>query len=120
MTTYTYTTRSPQAAARALEQVDVREVIFRASVGIIAVSLLMYGYFIAATVTDVIARSHAEKMAVALNTEVSDLESSYLAQSAGITRTFAAAQGYTEAVGTLFAVAGGAGKEVAFAKHEVR
>lgn len=120
MTTYTHILNTPRSAARALERVDVREVIFRASLTVIAASLLIYGYFIAATVADVIARAHAEKMTATLNTEVSRLESTYLAQSAGITRTFASAQGYTEARGTLFAAVPGAGKEVALAGHEVR
>jgi len=108
------------AITRTLAQYDIRDVVFRAALSLIAAALVLYAYFIAATVADVIARTHAEANTVALKSEVSALETTYLARSAGITRTLATEQGFVEAQGTLFASVPSAGSAVAYVSHEVR
>ncbi|OHA80637.1 MAG: hypothetical protein A2675_02710 [Candidatus Yonathbacteria bacterium RIFCSPHIGHO2_01_FULL_51_10] len=122
MTTRTYTMHQGRTTAitRTLAQYDIRDVVFRAALSLIAAALVLYAYFIAATVADVIARTHAEANTVALKSEVSALETTYLARSAGITRTLATEQGFVEAQGTLFASVPSAGSAVAYVSHEVR
>lgn len=122
MATRTYTIYQHHTAiiTRTLAQYDIRDVVFRATLSLIFTTLVLYAYFIAATVADVIARTHAEANIVALKSEVSELETTYLARSAGITRTLAAEQGFVEAQGTIFAAGPSTGAAVAYVSHEVR
>lgn len=108
------------AVARFFNIGELGTLVYRFSLGIMAVALLIYGYFIAATVVDVITRAHYEKLSATLGDQVNGLESTYLAKSSEITRDRAVAQGYGEAKATLFARVDGSSDRLAFVPHEVR
>ncbi|OHA84729.1 MAG: hypothetical protein A2408_01695 [Candidatus Yonathbacteria bacterium RIFOXYC1_FULL_52_10] len=105
--------RQPQHTAIraiALQLRSVREpgiVVFRFALGTVVVALALYGYLIALTVSDVMARTRYENLATQTTTRVSALESEYLSRTASITRERAALEGYVEAQGTVFARVGG-------------
>lgn len=108
--------RQPTILGRAIIAVrsmrDPGAVVFRAAVGAVALALLLYGYLIAVTVSDVMERTRYENLSLEASTRVSTLEAEYLSRTAGITRERAALEGYVEAQGTVFARTGG---NVAFA-----
>lgn len=108
--------RQPTILGRAIIAVrsmrDPGAVVFRAAVGTVALALLLYGYLIAVTVSDVMERTRYENLSLEASTRVSALEAEYLSRTAGITRERAALEGYVEAKGTVFARTGG---NVAFA-----
>lgn len=81
--------------------------VFRAAVGTVALALLLYGYLIAVTVSDVMERTRYENLVLEASTRVSALEAEYLSRTASITRERAAIEGYVEARTTAFARAGG-------------
>lgn len=80
--------------------------VFRVVVGTVALSLLLYGYLIAVTVSDVMERTRYENLSLETSTRVSALEAEYLSRTASITRERAAHEGYVEAKGTVFARTG--------------
>lgn len=77
--------------------------VFRTAVGTVALALLLYGYLIAVTVSDVMERTRYENLSLETSTRVSALEAEYLSRTASITRERAAHEGYIEAKGTVFA-----------------
>ncbi|MHB8651963.1 MAG: hypothetical protein ACYC8S_02405 [Minisyncoccota bacterium] len=118
-----YVALSHAVRTMALRFPDVRNastIIFRFALGVVTVALLVYGYFIAATVVDVITRAHYEKLSATLGDQVNQLESQYLEKSSSITRDLAATQGYSESKATLFARMDGTSDRLAFVAHEVR
>lgn len=80
--------------------------MFWGLVGVLAVMISMYGFFLGKTVVSVVERRFAQAEIEQIGSNVSNLEAQYLSKSETINMTQALAYGFVESEKTVYAVRG--------------
>ena len=75
---------------------DLEKKLFWSLIAMLVLMLVMYVFFVNATVMNIVGRQTAERAASSVNSHISDLESQYLALASGITPEYAHSIGFAE------------------------